>query len=77
MKFVQEDKHFCRYYDGIFILFYIGLRICEFFGLTVAESSRRIIKNRTASKVEQIIKEFTGFLFLDKNAMPAHVLFQI
>lgn len=34
MKFVREDSHFSRYYDGIFILFNTGLRISEFVGLT-------------------------------------------
>ena len=35
LKFVQEDSHFCKYYDGIYILFNTGLRISEFVGLTV------------------------------------------
>ena len=34
LDFVQLDKHFRRYYDGIFILFNTGLRISEFCGLT-------------------------------------------
>lgn len=34
LEFVQNDKHFCRYYDGIYILFNSGLRISEFCGLT-------------------------------------------
>lgn len=37
LKFVQEDNHFSRYYDGIFILFHTGLRISEFCGLTQAD----------------------------------------
>ena len=36
----------------------------------VAESFRKIIKNRKAPKVEPIIDGYTGFLFLDKNDMP-------
>lgn len=35
LKFVKEDKHFCRYYDAIYILFHTGLRISEFCGLTI------------------------------------------
>ena len=27
LKFIKEDKHFCRYYDAIYILFNTGLRI--------------------------------------------------
>lgn len=35
LKFIQEDKHFCKYYDGICILFETGIRISEFVGLTI------------------------------------------
>lgn len=37
LKFVQEDKHFCKYYDGIYILLNTGLRISEFVGLTKSD----------------------------------------
>lgn len=37
LKFIKEDKHFCRYYDGIYILFNTGLRVSEFCGLTVSD----------------------------------------
>lgn len=35
MKFVQEDKHYSRYYDAIYILLHTGMRISEFCGLTL------------------------------------------
>lgn len=35
LRFIKEDKHFCKYYDGIYILFYTGLRVSEFVGLTI------------------------------------------
>lgn len=38
--FVRNDKHFCKYYDGIYILFYIvyiGICISEFVGLTIKD----------------------------------------
>lgn len=35
LEFVKNDKHFSKYYEGIFILFKTGLRISEFCGLTV------------------------------------------
>lgn len=35
LQFVKEDPHFCKYYDGIYILFHTGLRISEFVGLTM------------------------------------------
>lgn len=34
LEFIKADKHFSRYYEGIYILFYTGLRISEFAGLT-------------------------------------------
>ena len=37
LDFIKNDKHFCRYYDGIYILFHTGLRISEFVGLTIAD----------------------------------------
>lgn len=37
LKFVQEDSHYCRYYDAFFLLFKTGLRISEFCGLTIKD----------------------------------------
>lgn len=37
LEFVRNDKHFCKYYDGIYILFYTGMRISEFVGLTLKD----------------------------------------
>lgn len=37
LEFVKNDKHFCRYYEGIYILFHTGMRISEFVGLTVSD----------------------------------------
>jgi site-specific recombinase XerD len=37
LEFVKNDKHFCRYYEGIYILFKTGLRISEFVGLTISD----------------------------------------
>lgn len=37
LDFVKNDKHFCKYYDGIYILFHTGMRISEFVGLTVKD----------------------------------------
>ena len=34
LEFVRNDSHFCKYYEGIYILFKTGLRISEFVGLT-------------------------------------------
>lgn len=62
LKFVQEDNHFSRYYDGIFILFHTGLRISEFCGLTQADidfKEKRICVNhqlQRTSKMEYVIE---------------------
>ena len=62
LEFVKNDKHFKRYYEGIYILFKTGLRISEFVGLTLADLD---MKNRTitvdhqlqrTSKMEYIIE---------------------
>ena len=43
LEFVKNDKHFCKYYDGIYVLFKTGLRISEFVGLTIQDVD---LKNR-------------------------------
>ena len=40
LKFIKEDKHFSRYYDGIYILFHTGMRISEFCGLTINPAAK-------------------------------------
>lgn len=37
LRFVKEDPHFSRYYEGMYILFKTGLRISEFCGLTISD----------------------------------------
>ena len=37
LEFVKKDKHFCKYYDGIYILLNTGIRISEFCGLTIKD----------------------------------------
>ena len=37
LDFIKQDKHFSRYYEGIYILFKTGLRISEFCGLTIQD----------------------------------------
>lgn len=34
LDFIKNDRHYCKYYEGIFILFKTGMRISEFCGLT-------------------------------------------
>ena len=37
LDFIANDKYYCRYYDGIYILFKTGMRISEFCGLTISD----------------------------------------
>lgn len=57
LKFVQEDKHFSKYYEGIYILFYTGLRISEFCGLTVNDidfENKRICVDHQLQRTSQM-----------------------
>lgn len=51
LDFIKNDKHFCRYYDGIYILFHTGLRISEFVGLTISDID---FKNRKINVDHQL-----------------------
>ena len=37
LEFISRDKHYSRYYDGMYILFKTGMRISEFCGLTISD----------------------------------------
>lgn len=37
LDFIKNDKHSCKYYDGMYVLFKTGMRISEFKGLTVKD----------------------------------------
>ena len=51
LKFVKEDEHFSRYYDVIYILFFTGMRISEFCGLTAKDID---LKNKTVNINKQL-----------------------
>lgn len=54
LEFVKSDTHFCRYYDGIYILFKTGLRISEFCGLTISDLD---FEEHTINIDHQLLKE--------------------
>lgn len=62
-EFVKQDKHFSRYYEGIYILFNTGLRISEFVGLTTKNidfKNHKIIVDHQlirTSKMQYMIEE--------------------
>lgn len=51
LAFVKSDKHFSKYYEGIYILFKTGMRISEFTGLTVKDVD---LKKRTINIDHQL-----------------------
>ena len=57
LEFVKNDKHFSRYYEGIYILFKTGLRISEFCGLTVSDID---FVNHTINVDHQLQRERNG-----------------
>lgn len=65
LKFVKEDPHFCRYYDGIFILFKTGIRISEFCGLRISDID---FENRRFTIDHQLQRERNGNLYVINTA---------
>lgn len=63
LEFIKNDKHYCTYFDGMFILFKTGLRISEFCGLTIADidlQERKINVNHQLQRnrnMEYVIEE--------------------
>ena len=53
LDFVKNDKHFSKYYDGMYILFKTGMRISEFTGLTIKDLD---MENRTINIDHQLQK---------------------
>ena len=57
LEFVKNDKHFKRYYEGIYILFKTGIRISEFCGLTMDDidlKNKRIVIDHQLQRTNQM-----------------------
>lgn len=65
LKFIQEDKHFCKYFDAIYILFHTGLRISEFCGLTFDDVD---LSAKTISVNHQLQRMQNGTLYIQDPA---------
>ena len=61
LDFVKQDKHYCKYYDAMYILFHTGLRISEFVGLTVGDLDMR---NRTIRVDHQLQRKSDGTKYI-------------
>ena len=64
LTFVKEDKHFSKYYEGIYILFNTGLRISEFCGLTISDID---FKNHTININHQLLKRGSHGYYIQKT----------
>ena len=62
LKFIQEDRHYCRYYEAIYILFKTGLRISEFCGLTLSDID---FKNHTINVDHQLQKKSSEGYYIE------------
>ena len=51
LKFVHDDNCYCKYYEGVYILFHTGMRISEFCGLTLKDID---LKNRIVNIDHQL-----------------------
>ena len=60
LAFIQNDRHFCKYYDAIYILFYTGMRISEFTGLTVDDID---LEERTV-KIERQLQRTSDMKYI-------------
>lgn len=64
LAFVQGDKHYCKYYDAMYILFHTGLRISEFVGLTVSDLD---MKNKTIRVDHQLQRKSDGTKYIEST----------
>lgn len=64
LSFIKEDRHYCKYYDGMYILFNTGMRISEFVGLTVNDLD---MKNRTIHIDHQLQRTGDGTKYIEST----------
>ncbi len=64
LEFVKNDKHFSKYYEGIYILFKTGMRISEFVGLTLSDID---MAKRTIDINHQLQRKRDGTYIIEKT----------
>lgn len=62
LEFVKNNESYCKYYDGIYILFKTGLRISEFAGLTLSDID---MKNRYINIDHQLQRTNEGVFVIE------------
>ena len=55
LKFVHDDNTYCKYYEAVYILFHMGMRISEFCDLTLKDID---LKNRVVNIDHQLQRTF-------------------
>lgn len=68
LKFIKEDEHFSKYYDGIYILFKTGMRISEFCGLTIYDID---FKEHTIRIDHQLLKDGSKGYYIQETKTEA------
>ena len=68
LTFIKEDKHYSRYYDGMFILFHTGLRISEFVGLTLGDLD---MEHKTIRIDHQLQRGSDGIKYIESTKTTA------
>lgn len=64
LLFIKEDPFFCKYYEGVYILFKTGLRISEFCGLTISDID---FKEHTINIDHQLQKDSKNGYYIQKT----------
>lgn len=64
LKFVHDDRVYCKYYEVVFILFHTGMRISEFCGLTLADLD---MENRIINIDHQIQRDMNMGLHIQST----------
>lgn len=67
LEFIKNDAHYCKYYDGMYILFKTGMRISEFTGLTLKDID---MESRTINIDHQLQKTGT-LVYIDTTKIYA------
>lgn len=62
LDFIKNDKHYSKYYDGMYILFKTGMRVSEFCGLTFDDID---IKNRKIKVERQLQRTRDGVYMIE------------
>lgn len=73
LDFIENDKHYCKYYDGMYVLFKTGMRISEFTGLTVKDidmEKRSINIDHQLQKTGTLVYIDTTKTYTGKRVIP-------